>query len=100
MTAGVRSTADEVWTCDCGQSYRVTGVNGRVRLWPRDGNASYSPQGITPRCRCIRCGQPSQLKQARPAPTPTSHLTVVRHEWELRPRWFWRLVWHLRRARR
>ena len=58
MTAGVRSTADEVWTCDCGQSYRVTGVNGRVRLWPRDGNASYSPQGITPRCRCIRCGQP------------------------------------------
>jgi hypothetical protein len=41
-----------VWTCPCGQSYRVLAMAGEVRMWPKNSAGGYRLEPIGDYCFC------------------------------------------------
>jgi hypothetical protein len=54
----LRCRANLEWICACGQSYGVSVIDDRLRLWPQTGNYAYSRRGLGVGSCCILCGQP------------------------------------------
>jgi hypothetical protein len=66
MTAQLSIASATVWTCRCGQAYRMADTGSGHRFWPASGAAAYSRHGLSAETPCIRCGE--RIRGKRPLP--------------------------------